>query len=100
MIQGDFIILHLEKLENYSNIQYLFIVAQNCSFPTMAVALLPLLASIVDAAGSASSRNPMRLWDTAPAVYWNDSYLVGNGRLGAAIGGAAPTDSIFVSEIC
>lgn len=45
-----------------------------------------------------SSQHPYRLWSTSPGVNWNDSYLIGNGRLGAAIRGDVASDIIGTNE--
>ncbi|GAB1737768.1 hypothetical protein NU219Hw_g2175t1 [Hortaea werneckii] len=39
-----------------------------------------------------------RLWLDSPAVNWNDSFVIGNGRLGAVIPGAVDQDIIHVNE--
>ncbi|KAI6833626.1 glycoside hydrolase family 95 protein [Hortaea werneckii] len=39
-----------------------------------------------------------RLWLNSPAVNWNDSFVIGNGRLGAVIPGAVDQDTIHVNE--
>ncbi|KAI6859109.1 glycoside hydrolase family 95 protein [Hortaea werneckii] len=46
---------------------------------------------------AAAARTP-RLWLDSPAVNWNDSFVIGNGRLGAVIPGAVDQDSIHVNE--
>jgi alpha-L-fucosidase 2 len=39
-----------------------------------------------------------RLWSTTPGVNWNDSYLIGNGRVGASIKGGAAQDVLGLNE--
>ncbi|KAH8591348.1 Six-hairpin glycosidase-like protein [Bisporella sp. PMI_857] len=39
-----------------------------------------------------------RIWASAAGAYFNDSYLIGNGRLGATVPGAAASDVIRVNE--
>jgi alpha-L-fucosidase 2 len=39
-----------------------------------------------------------RIWDNAPAALWNDSFVIGNGRIGAVIGGVVASDAIHVNE--
>jgi alpha-L-fucosidase 2 len=38
--------------------------------------------------GPCKPQKTARIWDTAAAIHYDDSYVIGNGRLGAAIGGA------------
>ncbi|KAK3629548.1 hypothetical protein LTR56_017977 [Elasticomyces elasticus] len=57
--------------------------------PSAASQLLPRPESIA---------YPYRLWERSPAVNWNDSYLIGNGRIGAVIGGTVNSDSIHLNE--
>lgn len=45
---------------------------------------------------SASQR--FRLWESSPGINFNDSFLVGNGRIGAAILGTAASDTVRVNE--
>lgn len=53
--------------------------------------------SHADAAPNSAS-NPMRIWDDAPAALYNDSYPIGNGRLGAMVRGNAGSEQIQVNE--
>lgn len=55
-----------------------------------------LLAQSVKAPESASV--PSRLWSNSPAAIWNDSYLIGNGRIGAAVRGGAASEVMSVNE--
>jgi len=45
-----------------------------------------------------SSAYTSRLWESTPGTNWNDSYLIGNGFLGAAISGGAASDTIAINE--
>ena len=45
-----------------------------------------------------SSSNPNRIWASTPAVNWNDSVLIGNGRIGAVVGGDVLSDVIHINE--
>ncbi|KAI1338138.1 Six-hairpin glycosidase-like protein [Xylariaceae sp. FL0016] len=45
-----------------------------------------------------SASKPLRLWSSEPGVYYNDSYLIGNGRIGAAVGGSPQSEVISVNE--
>ncbi|KAF2096776.1 hypothetical protein NA57DRAFT_67384 [Rhizodiscina lignyota] len=55
-----------------------------------------VVSQSVEAPNSASI--PSRIWSNSAAVFWNDSHLIGNGRLGAAIGGGAASDVFAVNE--
>ena len=58
---------------------------------------LPIaLAQSVTAPNSADA--PLRIWQSVPAVNWNDSFLIGNGRVGAAVPGSAQVDVIHFNE--
>lgn len=46
----------------------------------------------------ASAKHSLRLWSDSPGVNWNESYLIGNGRLGAAIRGNVASDIIGTNE--
>ncbi|KAK3071813.1 hypothetical protein LTR53_007984 [Teratosphaeriaceae sp. CCFEE 6253] len=39
-----------------------------------------------------------RLWSTSGAQYWNNSYLIGNGRLGGAIPGNIASELVYINE--
>lgn len=54
--------------------------------------------SPAEAARPDSAYNPNRLWDTSPAYSYADCYPIGNGRVGAMVGGSASSESIQVSE--
>jgi alpha-L-fucosidase 2 len=45
-----------------------------------------------------SALHPMRIWQTSPAATWSDSFLIGNGRVGAVVGGNVVSDTIHVNE--
>ena len=45
-----------------------------------------------------SASVPSRIWDSSPAALWNDSFVIGNGRLGAVIGGVVASDVIHLNE--
>ncbi|EPS39075.1 hypothetical protein H072_7150 [Dactylellina haptotyla CBS 200.50] len=45
-----------------------------------------------------SASHPLRIWTNAAGSYYNDSYLIGNGRLGAAIPGGVASEVIRVNE--
>ena len=67
---------------------------------SVGVGLLALL-SVSQASSLArpdSATHPLRIWSSLPAVYYNDSYMIGNGRLGAAIGGGALSETLYINE--
>ena len=39
-----------------------------------------------------------RLWSTSPAVNYNNSYLIGNGRVGGAVFGNVASELVSVNE--
>ncbi|KAF3180043.1 hypothetical protein TWF751_011612 [Orbilia oligospora] len=45
-----------------------------------------------------SASHPLRIWTTSAGSYFNDSYLIGNGRIGAALPGGAASEVIRVNE--
>ncbi|EKD12015.1 uncharacterized protein L3040_005880 [Drepanopeziza brunnea f. sp. 'multigermtubi'] len=45
-----------------------------------------------------SASVPLRLWDSAPAGGFSDSYLIGNGRIGAALSGSAQKEYLGLNE--
>lgn len=64
---------------------------------TVAALVSPCLsAATIPPPDSASI--PTRIWESTAGVYYNDSFLIGNGRMGAAIPGSAQADEIHVNE--
>ncbi|KAJ5123916.1 uncharacterized protein N7515_007741 [Penicillium bovifimosum] len=57
-----------------------------------------LLLPHVGAAPPDSASNPNRIWDTSPASSYSDNYPIGNGRVGAMVGGSASSEAIQVNE--
>lgn len=45
-----------------------------------------------------SASVPTRLWSNTKPVYYNDSYLIGNGRIGAAVNCYAQTETLTMNE--
>lgn len=45
-----------------------------------------------------SASFPSRIWQSSPATNWNDSFLIGNGRLGAVVGGSVASEVLHVNE--
>lgn len=66
------------------------------SWTTLCFLLSIAISHAVSAPNSAGV--PLRIWQSIPAVYWNDSFLIGNGRLGAVVPGNAPVDVIHFNE--
>ena len=62
----------------------------------VAATLLLVPVTITTAPNSASV--PSRLWESSTGTYFNDSYLIGNGRLGAALPGTAQMEKIWINE--
>jgi alpha-L-fucosidase 2 len=56
------------------------------------------LASAVQINPPDSSSKPSRLWATSPGRYYNDSYLIGNGRFGGGVGGGVQSDVMSMNE--
>lgn len=69
----------------------------NMLLTTSAFALLAV-ASAQSLPRPNSASIPSRLWESSPAVNWNDSFLIGNGRIGAVVGGSVASDVIHVNE--
>lgn len=57
---------------------------------------LPLVLAGLPKPNSATV--PSRIWQSKPGARYNESFLLGNGRLGAAVSGAAKTETIPVNE--
>ncbi|KAJ5625063.1 hypothetical protein N7510_001372 [Penicillium lagena] len=47
-----------------------------------------LLLSLTEAIPPDSASNPNRIWDNSAASSYGDNYPIGNGRVGAMVGGA------------
>lgn len=57
-----------------------------------------LLLPQVGAVPPDSASNPNRIWDTSAASSYSDNYPIGNGRVGAMVGGSASSEAIQVNE--
>ncbi|KAH8799165.1 Six-hairpin glycosidase-like protein [Xylogone sp. PMI_703] len=68
------------------------------SIQTLALSNALLLLGHVGAAPPNSASNPNRLWDISPASSYADNYPIGNGRVGAMVGGSASSEAIQVNE--
>ncbi|KAH7141820.1 Six-hairpin glycosidase-like protein [Dactylonectria macrodidyma] len=74
------------------------------SSPRAAAAVLALaawapavaVAAAISPPDSAKVQN--RLWESAAGSYYNDSFLIGNGRIGAALPGTPVSEKIHVNE--
>lgn len=62
----------------------------------VSMAVLSSAAGNMSAPDSAS--HPYRIWQTSPGVNYNDSFLIGNGRMGAAVPGSAQSEAIPINE--
>ncbi|CAH0046697.1 unnamed protein product [Clonostachys solani] len=63
--------------------------------------LLTALAAVViadDFAAPDSKSHPLRLWSSAVGKYWNDSFPIGNGRLGGMVKSDPTSDLIYINE--
>ncbi|KAL8420472.1 hypothetical protein RB594_003309 [Gaeumannomyces avenae] len=76
-------------------------------FPSAKMRAIVLAVGAVAAAGSVgaadvsppgSASKPLRMWQTTPGVNFNDSFLIGNGRLGFSLPGSALSESIVLNE--
>ncbi|KAK0311884.1 hypothetical protein LTR01_002798 [Friedmanniomyces endolithicus] len=45
-----------------------------------------------------SKASSSRLWSTSSAATWNNSYLIGNGRLGGAVPGNIASELVYINE--
>jgi alpha-L-fucosidase 2 len=45
-----------------------------------------------------SASIPLRLWSSAPGVNFNDSFVIGNGRIGGAVPGDAAVENLQMNE--
>lgn len=45
-----------------------------------------------------SASHPLRIWQTSPGSLYNESFLIGNGRIGAAVSGTVPSENLPVNE--
>ena len=55
-----------------------------------------VLGVIIDPPNSAA--HPLRLWQSTPGATYNDSFLIGNGRIGAAVRGPVQSENIRLNE--
>jgi alpha-L-fucosidase 2 len=45
-----------------------------------------------------SASHPLRIWQTSPGSLYNESFLIGNGRIGAAVSGTVASENLPVNE--
>ncbi|KAH8169707.1 alpha-L-fucosidase 2 [Sarocladium implicatum] len=45
-----------------------------------------------------SASHPLRIWQTSPGALYNESFLIGNGRIGAAVSGTVASENIPVND--
>ena len=72
-------------------------IVKSLTWAVLAYLIMPIALSQA-VSKPTSADNPLRIWQTSPAVYWNDSFLIGNGRIGAVIPGATPSDTMHFNE--
>lgn len=60
--------------------------------------LCSLLLPQIGAVPPNSPSNPNRIWETSAASSYSDSYPIGNGHVGAMVGGSASSEAIQVNE--
>ncbi len=67
----------------------------------MKKALRTLLSAcwLVATAASAQTQQPMRLWYDRPADFFEESLLIGNGKLGASVYGGIDDNTIYLNDI-
>lgn len=70
---------------------------QALRWPVFGYIILPMAVSHIVTEPN-SAHMPLRIWQTVPAVNWNDSFLIGNGRVGAVVPGSAQVDVIHFNE--
>ena len=49
--------------------------------------------------GYAQTPQPLKLWYTKPAEYFEEALVLGNGKQGATVFGGTKTDKIFLNDI-
>ena len=92
-----FLLLAVKLFEALQRFTVLHMVIYSSTWPTWQVLLLPIaLAQSISEPNSAGY--PLRIWQSIPAVNWNDSFLIGNGRLGAVVPGGAQVDTMHFNE--
>ena len=59
---------------------------------------LLFLLCVLLGAFSAKSQSPHTLWYTQPAQYFEETLVLGNGKMGASVFGGTTTDKIFLND--
>jgi alpha-L-fucosidase 2 len=72
-----------------SNMALMTLLLYGCLFPSGLSA---------DITPPESASKPLRIWSQSTATYYNDSYLIGNGRLGVALPGSPQAEVIPLNE--
>lgn len=67
---------------------------------TLSLSLLLTTATMMSSsAAMAQGQQPMRMWYDRPAHYFEESFPIGNGKMGALIYGSPDNDSIYLNDI-
>lgn len=45
-----------------------------------------------------SASNHLRMWQASPGAFYNESFLIGNGRIGCAVSGTVASENIPINE--
>ena len=64
-----------------------------------AARLIIVTITLLMAITSAAQQAPMRIWDKAPATYFEESMPLGNGKLGALVYGGTNVNTIQLNDI-
>lgn len=60
---------------------------------------LGIILALASSASSLAQTPPLKLWYNRPAITFEESLPIGNGKLGALIYGGADNDSIYLNDI-
>ena len=61
--------------------------------------IILILAAWLGTTAAAQPQQPMRLWYNHPADFFEESLLIGNGKLGASVYGGVADNTIFLNDI-
>ena len=61
--------------------------------------LIVLILTSLSLCAFAQPQPPMRLWFNRPADYFEESLLIGNGKLGAIVYGGVDDNTIYLNDI-
>ena len=60
--------------------------------------ILSLLALIFLVVQTTTAQSPIKLWFDKPATYFEESLVLGNGKMGASIFGGIESDQIYLND--